>query len=1079
MCILYANKQRDIHDFTKNKHIIHERTRSYMSYSYKRDDIFYDVESLTNVFTVAWYFPHNDVNAIVLSYLDDDKIIQSDRDLDYIRSYIYNMYPKLQASNTQIVFEDISQTGCIREFANQTGFSALGLQSFAKRLGLTNERTFLNAHINDREIEAGGLSYNKAYYPVKQTDPDYDPDKHGYRFGYNSTNYDVTMLAYLLGSIHDKHFKPEYVNQPVYMFGEPLTARRLREYNDELFDDKWRGQMWRRLVHDEHGLADGFGDFTRPEWCIRQGWQLSGRYIDVSKLNEKLQKVGLKRLLGMLGLQIMESDKLSNNTTINTLEEMADLLAYNISDVINLRLLFEHKVYMNAFNIRGDLLKNYPQVIYGQKRTFGGDTSQAQADVGNYQNIRRDRLTQDSSSAKFVELALAPYAPIKDIPTVSFMYPSEQEAKRQGIPRVDVLEETKRYFEENITNDPTNQAHIDFMEIYNFYDNIRGHNYNQSEAYVHHYGDGTTLPANLVPKTNDYIKQLMDKYNTNLFYHYIDEEGNVKRSSCLANFSIGGIHGAEINMDAYNEDLRKNKIEKDVQTYVESLYPTATDALNGPVYITLPDHLEIPERLENKVREDRTVRIREFVKSGSTKKNATWRDVPDVQLFKKNASGKWDVNNKYTYVSVGPSHHEDFESYYPLLLSQLSVFVNPEYHGYKADGSPVDPYYDMYLERAEKKDLARNPNIPELQRELYDIEQNSKKLLINAASGAGDATFDNNIRANNAVISMRIIGQLFAWLIGQAQTLAGGRVPSTNTDGLYVMDLPAEINDRVLQETAKDMRVKISPERLDRFVTKDSNNRLEVAHGRIASASGGTLNSWKGPEPNQSLDHAAIIDHILAKYLADETITDPANTPFDETHARKLFDDFIKHHIQNGTPQVALRFFQWIVSSSTGTHRYNYLKRINKHTGEATIHNLQQYNRIFLIKDNHPNVRQELYLATRRVINKTTWSKRYKAYQDGEITHKDVWDHHPEALYILKQNGLDLLSHNQNTASPHYKDQASVQKVRTMPTNQHIAIYNHSIVDLPNAQAIAMIQELDINAYLSILKNTFRTWSNL
>lgn len=1040
-----------------------------MAYDYKQDDMFYDVESLANVFTVAWYIPS--ANAVILSYLDDDRIIKSQENLDFIEKRIFEIHPNLKENNTQIVFEDISNTGFIKEFNTlNPNLGKLGFQSFAKRLGLANIRTHLNCKIEDRHLEGGGLKYHPAFYPVKQTDPDYNENVHGYRFGYNSTNYDLTVLAHILGNIHDNHFTKNAINQPTMWENSPITASMIRSFNDELFDSKWINQMGMRLANYESNNT-GFGNFKSPAWILKRAWLLTGRYIDVSRLNEKLQKVGLKRLLGMLGLHILESEKLTGDTTIHNLDEMAELLAYNISDVVNLKVLFEHKVYQNSFIVRGKLLESYPQTVYGQVQGFPEENRELPTDTGNYINIRRDRLTRDSTSAKFVEFALAPYQPIKDIPTVSFMYPSEVEAKKLGIERTDILEDTKKFFEENITNDPNHQAHKDFMQVYKFYSSIRDKNFNSSKAYLQHYGHRET-------KTGQYIKNLMSEYNTNLFYHYKDENGQVSRTSCLANFSIGGIHGAEINEDVYKKDLDEYKKEKAIQDYVESLYPSATDALHGPVRITLPKHLELTDRVEKKIDKNGEIRIREFVKSGSTKKKAYWRDVQEVQLFRKRPSGNWQVHPKYTYVSVGPCHHEDFTSYYPLLLSRLSAFVNPSFHGYDENGDPADPYYEMFLQRVAKKKESKDMSLTQSEREMAFLEQDSRKLLINAASGVGDAPFDNNIRANNAIISMRIIGQLFAWRIGQAQALAGARVPSTNTDGLYTMGIPAEVNDRILEETAKDMYISIEPERLDRLVSKDSNNRIEVFDGKITSASGGTLNSWKGPEPNQSLDHPAITDYILAKYLTDESIENPANTVFNRDLAKKILSDFIKEHIQKGNPQEALRYFQWILASSTGTHRYNYIIETNKHTGEKTIKNLQHYTRIFLVKED-PIIQREVYLATRRKIDTNRWKRKQKNYKKGEILFSDIWEHDENALKILLDNNLDLISLNNNPHSEHYKDEARTQKVRAMPNEQHIEIYNKSIMDLNINTAIKMIQKLDLNAYLEMVEQTFKSWSNL
>lgn len=1045
-----------------------------MSYTYKPDDMFYDVLSMNNVFIVTCWLPA--ANAIILSYLDDSHIIQDQQGEDYIREYIYQKNLHLRANRTEVVFENIGNTGFIREFnpnQNENG-GQLGMQSFAKRFGLTNASTYLNAHVQKRDEGANGIKYDPAFYPVKQTDPDYDENRHGYRFGYNSKNYHMTILAYLFSRVHPGYFTRRFINSPVLIDAEtPITAASLRNYHNELQEDTWRKDMPKRLAYPKTIHENQKEDYTKLGWLMRKGWLLSGRYIDVARLNEKSQGIELKRLLGTLGLQIKESHKFESNEQIDTLEEFADRLSCNIYDVLNLQTLFEQKIYQKSFNIRGRLLNDYPQTIYGPRKGRPSENQEAQVDTGNYLNVRKNRLTRDSTSASFVEYAIAPYKPIKDIEKVSFIYPSESEAKKLGIVPTDILEDTKTFFEQNVTSDPNDRVHQDFMQIYRFYDAIRGRNFNSSKAYKEHYPNGIESLGTA------YIKELMSTYNTNLFYHRKNENGHVYRSSCFVNFSIGGVHGAEINVKRFEEDQEECKRDRIIQEYVESLYPSITEALNGESSIKIPEHLQIPKRLEDKISEDRKIKLQEFTKFGSLKANAVWRDKMNVDLFKKNSSGSWTIQSKYTYVSSGASHHQDYESFYPLLLSRLSVFVNSSYHGYKENGEPTDPYYDMYLERAAKKEKSKDQSLPEEVRNDADIEQDSGKLLINAASGIGDAKFDNNIRANNAIISMRIIGQLFAWRIGQAQTIAGARVPSTNTDGLYTMDISAEENDRILKEVSKDMYIKIDTERLDRFVSKDSNNRLESHNGMIRSAKGSTLSSWEGPQLKQNLDHPAIIDHILAKYLANIEFENPINHPFKRSHVDKILRDFVNEHLSAGTPQTALKYFQWIISSSSVTHRYVYAKSILKETGEISLQRLPRHNRVFMIKDVGREVRQEVRLATRSPINKASWDKRYSEYQKGERPYSTIWEHDDDALQILLKNGFDIKAHNRNRGSVHYKDEAKTQKIKAMPDDQQVAIFNNAIVDLPYDRAAAMIQALELNAYADIIEKTFQLWSNL
>ena len=57
-------------------------------------------------------------------------------------------------------------------------------------------------------------------------------------------------------------------------------------------------------------------------------------------------RVGLKRLLGMLGRQILESDKLGgHNAVVKSTQDLFELLAYNVSDVVNLHHLSQHPLY--------------------------------------------------------------------------------------------------------------------------------------------------------------------------------------------------------------------------------------------------------------------------------------------------------------------------------------------------------------------------------------------------------------------------------------------------------------------------------------------------------------------------------------------------------------------------------------------------------------------------------------------------------------------------------------------------------------------------------------------------------------
>ena len=1059
-----------------------------MVYDYKANDNFWDIESLDNLFTVAFYYPLG--NYMILSYLDDDGIID-ENDKEQIDALVRRRNKNFDG---KVYLENLGRIGNAYSSPKVPGF-----QTFIERVGFgkngyrkdgkTENNQVQNGSKNHRDVYKanGRLEVPERFYPVKDTDPEYDPNEHGFFFGYNTTQYDLTILAefvtnssYILEEPDDPYRRLDRKDESDDGTGEILSAKQLRAFNNELFEEEYKSNMPSRLAKiNEPGPYGNYTDYQSDPWNARKAWLHTNRFIDVARLNEKMYRVGLKRLLGMLGHQILEFDgladgKIEDDENGTKKEKRYELLAYNVSDVINLRWLFEHRVYQNNFELKLSLLEDYPETIYQRvdKKTNIADafangenhkTDHPYEPDIHYRKVDKYRLTIDSTSAKFVEKIIAPYNQMTDSPAVSFMYPSPKVAKQLSKERgyeikpTDILEDTKDWFEENVAK-PGTKPHDEFMEVYAFYDSIRGRNFNESDKYANDYKHilhktnedrkevyrdiEYHIPSgvNLRPKTNKYTRELMQKYNTNLFYY--DE--NQEKTSCLVNFSIGGIHGAEIHREKFNKDMDEYNRENGRLQFVKDQFDgDALVAINGDV------------RIQNIDGEEE--KVRNYMKSGSTRKKASWKEIKKPKILKRKRK-VLSVNKKYNYVSVGKSQHEDFTSYYPLLLTRLSVFDNPE------RGEGIDPYIGIFERRYEKKKEANDRSLAQKTRDIADLIQNAMKLLLNAATGAADATFDNNIRMNNNIIAMRIIGQLFAYRIGQAQTLAGARVPSTNTDGLYTMDLDEETNARILEEVSDDMYIGIEPEPLDRFVTKDSNNRMEIYEGEITSAKGGTLNSWDGPEPTQSLDHPSAVDRALAYYMRDHE--DPANKPFDRELAQQSFAKIVSEF--QDEPIEILRHFQWVLSSSSGTHQYVFMQEKDKKNPERIHKNktLQQYNRVFLTKPDG-NVLQTTHIATRRKVNPNTAKKRKK---NGEV----VAQHHPIGKEMLTRNGYVWGRDNDP------RDEAKVMKVKNMPENQNVTLYNKSLYELTINDVQKLLNRLDIDAYIGLLEKTFKkSWSNV
>lgn len=688
----------------------------------KMQAYFYDIESLDNVFTLCNFNSHE--NFVEVYYLVDTP----------------HLYEKIQKNYTQFQ-QELSETiyEKNKNFTGQIYFFDLKTKEandhLATIMGLSDA--------NDVTHPFSISQFDPKFKPICDTDPNYDPNEYPYIMGYNSQNYDTTMLAQYFATTYE--LKNVYLpngqlaidpntKQPIIKRQfTPITAKSMRLFNNELFLDKFKDRMPNRLTVKETRYGWSNPDWKDERYLIRRNFIRSGRHVDVALLNEKQRYVGLKRLLGTLGHQILESDKLRiNNAVIHTLKEFYELIAYNVSDVVNLRELFNHGYYKSQFELKRGLLEKYPELIYEED----GNTYKPKIDQ---QHVRHDRLTINSSSAQFATMALCPYGTLIDDPVVSFMYPSERKAKEENIPRVNVLEETKKFFYQNFKKFP----HLieKFDKVYNYYKSIEGKNFNDSKAYIDHYGINGELPEAL--EIHDIYA--IPRSANNLFYYYKDGTP----SSGFVTFSFGGIHGQEANVAQFEEDYKNWEKQMKMLEEVKSTYP---------------DPLDMREAKELTLKSGETIKWNKVINSGLSlkklremsvdeRKEKGYRDFNQAKpvLFETLNNGNTELNkSKYTYCSFDHVNHEDFTSYYPNLLRMMEAFYN--------EGLGYDRYGEIFFEKEHFGKLMKDKSLPEEKRSFYKNQREGTKLILNSASGAANARFDNAIKMANRIIAMRIIG---------------------------------------------------------------------------------------------------------------------------------------------------------------------------------------------------------------------------------------------------------------------------------------------------------------------------------
>lgn len=969
---------------------------------------YYDIESLDNIFSLANY--KSDCNHVDLYWLCDDPLLTTS--------------PDPNKTIKELLIEAIRKTN--ENFTGTIECYDLHKQAssnhMAKAFGLSDAGT----RVNDPKAYS---IYPAMFRPVCDTDPEYDPDVHPYLMGYNSSNYDTSMLSLYFYEAYPIIKDPQTFKQTV-MF-QPPTAKAMRQYSDEMFSGKFKECMPSRLActYDRSRGAWSKPDYTDTKWKIRKSMLMTGRHLDVSKLNEKQQKLALKRICGMLGLSIVESDKLATNQTrINSVNDFLELMAYNVSDTLKLETLFNHRDYKAQFDLKKGLLDKYPELIYNKlPDKYAPDIRP--------DNVRRDRLTIDCSSADFSSRSLCPYGHLDDIKTVSFMYPSARKAAESGVPRVNVLDETRNFIQKHFKGSTVAKQ---FDNVYNYYKLIEGKNFNDSSEYAEKY------PGMSVSRTSD-----LPVTNTHMLYY--NKDGTP--TSCYAKFGLGGIHGAEYNKALYDHDVAMfNKSIEDLE-YVKSIYPDPID-LKKAKYILMPDFTVRPAK--------------DFLAPRSTLKSSRYKEITMddapvlfTQSTKRDKNGKttkgeWKINKKYTFTSADPTNHEDFTSYYPNMLIWLDAFWN--------EGLGYDRYAEIFEDKQTYGKLMKDKSLPEEERIRYSILREGTKLILNSASGAADANFYNPIRMNNMTMSMRIIGQLFTFRIAFAQAMQGAKVASTNTDGLFTV-MEATKNNTILEREAADIHVEIEPEPTF-LISKDSNNRLEMntETGEIENVGGGTLKCRKGPNPTKALAHPAITDWALSEYLVfcsmnqfwgkdDVTLS----SPFKDSAGENILNAALKEF----DSVKGLTMFQNIISSSHGS--VNYIFGTTDENPDKPII-MQHYNRVFIMKDKTPGT-IHIQAANAKQITPAMIAKRNR---DSEALQQ----HDPFALGILEQYGVPQKDIPINK-------EATIKKVTGIEPEWYIMVVNEDLTGLSDERRRFIYDNIDYEKYKQLLCDCFtNNWKN-
>lgn len=927
---------------------------------------FWDIESLANIFMFAVYMPQSrlmnqpgeEKDFLVYFYLFDGMELTPGLK-DLILAHVFKKNKALDPDNTVVRFLDLADENANRLLAGW--FTPDDKPAFAD----PRENRFLKL------------------YASPQTDLDEDNMQFPYLLGYNTANYDNVMMAYYF---HETWGFAPVSNEPSFI---PTSASAMRRFNNLLFSS-YKNDMRAALSQEEKAIYENM---------VR-----TGMFVDVAKVNDKVYKMPLKRIMGMMGMDIFEDKDVAGDKPVTEPDRIANLFAYNASDDIKLARMFQHRAFKAQFQLKKGLMDSYPDIIYKKDKKTGRT------------EVRINRMKVDDTSAKFAQRVLCPDGWLDDIRAVSFEYP-------KGSGR-NVLAETRAWAEEKFRHVP----HVmrDYIgPVLDWYGQIEGRNFDDSDHYTQKYFEDA-LP----------VSRISDIPAPCTAIPYFNADGTPSRT--YVNFGIGGIHGAEYDKDAYERDVREHfdrcsaiyaflaravpgmpvladpedfaRAFADIGAFESSMPPDVWGALKSLKATVVLDGVKYKRSEFLTVRKDGSVKIK-------------W-PKPVLLFTQDKKSGKWNLNKKYSYTSDDETDHQDFTSYYPGLLMNMKAYENA------ALGE--DRYVQQFNNKGTYGKYMKDESRPESERDFYATLREGTKLILNSASGASDTAYDNPIRMNNVIISMRLIGQLYTWRIGQAETLEGFKVTSTNTDGLYAA-CNAETRPRLREILAREsatIGVGIEPEEM-RLISKDANNRIEVSlDGELLSASGGDVACHKGPVPNKALSHPALIDKLMVDYLIKYGV----NEPFDIGRAAEVLDNIKKTQ----DPLKLLMLYQQIINSSEGSVRYIFAEI------DGEIRTFQHNNRIFAIKP----AGAHLYMAN-------GWNKGV--------------GHDRTADKVLQEYGVD----------PGQFTNTRVIKISRIDPEQNMFIYNQALDELDPAAMRGLVDNLDDGYYISLFQTTYNNWCNV
>lgn len=247
--------------------------------------------------------------------------------------------------------------------------------------------------------------------------------------------------------------------------------------------------------------------------------------------------------------------------------------------------------------------------------------------------------------------------------------------------------------------------------------------------------------------------------------------------------------------------------------------------------------------------------------------------------------------------------HLDWSSFYPTMASKMQLYKS-------SDG--VDRYSEIIKARLEIKGSLNHDrsNWSSSDYDLFNKEQ-GLKFVLNNATGAGNMhSRFALLPVDNKTLSMRLIGNMLIWCLGQRLAQAGAFIVSTNTDGLYITGIDLQEVQRVVDAYVNDYAMPVEPEIVPRFINRDTSNRIEYGESGV-SVIGGRLNGGLALKHNdfmisRNASQPLAVANAVIRYMDDRAwLTEPYSRDKMRTIVEQIRDESVDlepwYHVHVGS----------------------------------------------------------------------------------------------------------------------------------------------------------------------------------